>query len=76
MGRNKVYENPAERRAAYLATKARFDLLTDKTLGDTVREIAEIHEASTNQVLTAMIRFASTNHNWRREMLWALTDTK
>lgn len=72
MGRPKLYGSAAERRRAFLMDKDRFDLVVPKHIGDTVRELAAEFDASTNDVLIDLVRYALTNRNWKHSgLLWS-----
>lgn len=72
MARPKLYGSAAERRAAFLADKDRFDLVVPKHIGATVRELATEFDASVNDVLVDLVRFALTNRNWKHSgLLWS-----
>lgn len=71
MARPKIYASSAERRAAFLRDKDRFDLVVPKHIGDTVRELSAEFDASANDVLIDLVRFALTNRNWKQSgLLW------
>lgn len=72
-GRKRIYPNSAAREAHYRDTKHRVDFLTSKEVGETLKEISEVHEISQNALINAMVKFALTNHDWKREILWGLT---
>lgn len=74
MPRPKIHEDEAARRAAFLADKDRFDFITDKHIGASVRELAAHFGASNADVLNDLIRFALTNRNWKQQgLLWSNT---
>lgn len=72
-GRKKIYENAAAREKSYREKFARPDILVPLETDQTLREICELHEVSKNALINAMVKFALTNHDWKREMLWGLT---
>ena len=72
MGRPKTYENAAERQAAFRANNRRVDLVVTNELGDTLDETAAALDITKNSLVNAMIRFALTNHNWKKSgAVWA-----
>jgi len=70
MARPKLYENAAERQAAFRAEKDRIDLTVPKELGETISEISEILGITKNALVTAMIKHSLTNHNWKKSGMW------
>lgn len=73
MGRPRVYANDAEREKAYRERMARIDLMITKELDQTLNEICDIHSVSKNALITAALKFALTNHDWKKDMPWRLT---
>ena len=72
MGRPKTYENAAERQAAFRANNRRVDLVVPNELGDTLDDISQTLDMTKNSLVNAMIRFALTNHNWKKSgSVWA-----
>lgn len=72
MGRPKTYENAAERQAAFRANNRRVDLVVPNDLGDTLDDISQTLDMTKNSLVNAMIRFALTNHNWKKSgAVWA-----
>ena len=65
MGRKKVFENAAERRAAYLEGKTRIEFVCEKATGEKLQEIAAINDVSVQSLMRSMIKFALTNHDWK-----------
>ena len=72
MGRPKTYENAAERQAAFRANNRRIDLVVPNELGDTLDQISDTLDMTKNSLVNAMIRFALTNHNWKKSGVWAV----
>lgn len=70
MGRPKTYENAAERQAAFRANNRRVDLVVPNELGETLDEISATLDITKNSLVNAMIRFALTNHNWKKSGVW------
>lgn len=71
MGRPKIHETGADRRAAHLADKDRFDFITTKLMGESIRELAAAYECSNSEVLNDLVRYALTNRNWKTQgLLW------
>jgi len=70
MGRPKTYENAAERQAAFRANNRRIDLVVPNELGDTLDQISDTLDMTKNSLVNAMIRFALTNHNWKKSGVW------
>lgn len=72
MARPKIHADKAAKRAAYLADKDRFDFVTSKVIGDTVRELAATFGATNSDVLNDLVRFALLNRNWKQQgLLWS-----
>ena len=70
MGRKKVYENDAEKMAAFRAKKSRVDLLLPQNIGETLDELSAFHLVSKNRLVNAMVKFALTNHDWKKSGVW------
>jgi hypothetical protein len=70
MARPKLYENAAERQAAFRANNHRHDLVVGKDLNQTLDEIAVKLETPKNALINSMLRFALTNHDWKKRGLW------
>jgi hypothetical protein len=65
-GRPAIHRNAAARQAAYRARKARLDVAIKPEIADTIGEIAQALDASRNEVVNSLIRFALTNRNWKQ----------
>jgi len=74
MGRKRIHASDSEREMHYRKTKHRIDLLLPQGLGETLGTLSERHEISQNKLVSAMIRFALTNHDWSKDMLWKPTN--
>jgi len=72
MGRPKTYENAADRQAAFRAANRRVDLVIPHELGETLDQISEKLSLTKNSLVTAMIRFALTNHDWKTRGVWVV----
>lgn len=70
MGRPKTYENAADRQAAFRANNRRIDLVVPKDLGETLDDVSTVLGITKNSLVTAMVRFALTNHNWKKSGVW------
>lgn len=70
MGRPKTYENAAERQAAFRANNRRVDLVVSNELGETLDQLSAHLDITKNSLVTAMLRFALTNHNWKAGGVW------
>lgn len=70
MGRPKKYADAAERQAAYRANNARVDLIVTPELGATLEGIAGELNITKTALVVAMIKFALTNHDWKRGGVW------
>jgi hypothetical protein len=70
MPRPKLYENDAARQAAYREKNSRVDLVIEKQLNETLSEISGILDVTKNALITSMIKFALTNHNWKKSGVW------
>ena len=72
MGRPKLYADAAARQAAFRAEKSRVDVVVTKELGETLASISETLGTPKNDLVNSMIRFALTNHNWKKSGLWSV----
>jgi hypothetical protein len=71
MPRPRIYATDAERIAAYRERKTKLDLVVDKDRAEKIKEIAKTLGVSKNTLLNAMVRFALTNHNWKKQgIVW------
>lgn len=70
MARPKTYENAAERQAAFRANNRRVDLVVPNELGATLDEVSDTLGITKNSLVNALIRFALTNHNWKKSGVW------
>lgn len=72
MARPKIHEDAKARKASYLAGRDRFDLTTNKVVGDSIRELAAMYGATNNEVINDLLRYALTNRNWKQSgLLWS-----
>jgi len=69
MGRKKLYSSDAERVAAYRARKARTEITVDRSLMDTLDEIADYLKVDKSVLVRSMIKFALTNRNYKTQGL-------
>ena len=67
MGRPRKYGSDAERLAAYRQRWARLEADIEPQTVATVRKIAEQNDRSVSEVVSQLIKFALTNHNWLTE---------
>lgn len=65
MGRKRIYENDADRLAAYRARNARLDLTVDPELSDTLEQLSIRFGVSKNEFCVAVLKFGLTNRNWK-----------
>jgi hypothetical protein len=70
MGRPKLYENAAERQKAFREQNARIDLVLPLETGQTIEDIASTLSITKNAAVVAMLKFALTNHNWKKSGVW------
>lgn len=71
MARPRIHADQASRRAAYLAVHDRFDLVTTRLTGESIRELATLFGCSNAEVLNDLVRYALTNRNWKQQgLLW------
>jgi hypothetical protein len=70
MARPKIYTDAAERQAAFRVNNRRVDLVVSNELGETLDSLSEHLSVTKNSLVTAMIRFALTNHNWKNGGVW------
>ena len=70
MARPKTYENAAERQAAFRANNRRVDLVVPNELGATLDEVSDTLGITKNSLVNSLIRFALTNHNWKKSGVW------
>ncbi len=70
MARPKIYSDAAERQAAFRVNNRRIDLVVHNELGETLDTISDTLGITKNSLVTAMIRFALTNHDWKRSGVW------
>lgn len=72
MGRPKLYADAAERQAAFRAKSHRLDLTVSTEIGKTLEDLSKELDMPKNSLVNAMIRFALTNHNWKKSGVWAV----
>ena len=65
-GRRAVHASTAARVKAHRASLARLDALVKPETKATIKSIAEALDASQNEVIEHLIRFALTNRNWKQ----------
>lgn len=70
MARPKIYESAAARQAAFREANRRIDLTVTTELGETIDELSDTLGITKNSVVNALIRFALTNHDWKKRGLW------
>jgi len=70
MPRPKKFASDAERKAAYRAANSRIDLVIPNDLNLTIDAISDQLAISKNELVTAMIKYALTNHNWKVSGVW------
>lgn len=71
MGRPKIYADAAERQAAYRARNSKVEATITPDMAATIEEIAQGLDVSKNTLVRAMLRFALTNHNWKKSgLIW------
>jgi len=66
MGRPKLHESEAARKAAYRAKFQRLDLPVDPDLHAKLSEIAQAIDVPMTDLCVSMLKFALTNHQWAR----------
>ena len=73
MTRPKKYDTAAERVAAYRERNARIDIVVPKETAETLADIAKVLAMPRSDLVHAMLRFALTNHNWKKSgAVWAV----
>lgn len=71
MPRKRMHQTDAARQKAYRADKARYDFVTNTSVGGTIDELAAMYGATKNEVLNDLVKFALTNRDWKRQgLLW------
>lgn len=70
MGRPKTHKNAAARQAAFRAVNRRLELTVSTELGATIDGLAVYLDTTKNALVTAMLKYALTNRNWRINGVW------
>jgi hypothetical protein len=73
MARPRIHSDAAAKRAAHLTDRARLEVITSAQIAQTVAELAAQYDASKNEVINDLIRFALTNRDWKAQgLLWSM----
>lgn len=71
MARPKIYADATERQSAFRARNAKVDATISKEMDASIKEIAVHLDVSKNMLVRSMLRFALTNHNWKKSgIVW------
>lgn len=70
MGRPRKYASAAEKQAAYRQRWVVRSLRLEAETDETIKRIADEFDASPNEVINSLIKFALTNRNWHTQGLW------